>query len=316
MFLTILEFLRALLYGIIEGITEWLPISSTGHLILIEGIPALSLGSYLPVDVRDEFCELFNVVIQLGAILAVVIRRRADLFGGFLPKCDILHHGKSKSNSHNNSPSDRIARRATIVLWSKLAAATLPAAVLGLLLDTVTEAICGRDADSLLYTPTVVAAALIIYGVIFILIECGGRLASPRISDILNISHRRAFTIGIFQALSLIPGTSRSGSTVIGARLLGLSRTAATEFSFLMAVPAIAGASALKLADFLRFAVTCGIRLPATAWVTLALAAAVAFFVSQLAIDLLLSFAARHTFLVFGIYRIALGIAVLLLCGR
>ncbi len=308
MSLTILEFLRALLYGIIEGVTEWLPISSTGHLILIEGIPALSLGSYLPPYVRDEFCELFNVVIQLGAILAVVIRQRSDLFGGFLPRRGELHRGKSAGG--------RKERRTTIVLWSKLAAATLPAAVLGLLLDTVTEAACGRDADSLLYTPTVVAAALIVYGVIFILIERGGRLTSPRISDISDISHRRAFMIGIFQALSLIPGTSRSGSTVIGARLLGVSRTAATEFSFLMAVPAIAGASALKLAGFLHFAVTCGVRLPATAWVTLALASVAAFFMSQLTIDLLLSFAARHTFLVFGIYRIALGIAVLLLCGR
>lgn len=308
MSLTILEFLRALLYGIIEGVTEWLPISSTGHLILIEGIPALSLGSYLPPDVRDEFCELFNVVIQLGAILAVVSRQRSDLFGGFLPRRGELHRGKS--------PGGRKERRTTIVLWSKLAAATLPAAVLGLLLDTVTETACGRDADSLLYTPTVVAAALIVYGVIFILIERGGRLTSPRISDISDISHRRAFMIGIFQALSLIPGTSRSGSTVIGARLLGVSRTAATEFSFIMAVPAIAGASILKFAGFLRFAVTYGIRLPATAMITLALASVAAFFVSQLTIDLLLSFAARHTFLVFGIYRIALGIAVLLLCGR
>lgn len=295
--LVLCEFLRALLYGITEGVTEWLPISSTGHLILIEDIPALALGSYMPETLRLEFCELFNVVIQFGAIMAVIIRSREKLFGGII--------GKYRK--------DQQKRAANFKLWWQLALATLPAAVLGLLLDNITEAVFGRDADSLLYTPTVVAAALIFYGIIFMLIERGGILASPRIYDISDIGCLRALVIGAAQALSLIPGTSRSGSAVIGSRLAGVSRTAATEFSFLMAVPAIGGASLLKLAIFLQFASDTGASLPATAIMTLAIAAFAAFWVSRLTIDLLLSFVARHTFFVFGIYRIALGIAVLCL---
>lgn len=301
MALSFYEFLRALLYGIIEGITEWLPVSSTGHLIITEGITILSVGSYLPEPLRTEFCELFNVVVQLGAIMAVVLRCRGRLFGGIIPN--------RRSDCHQE-------RTETLKLWYKLGAATLPAAVLGILLNTVTEILFGRDADSLLYNPEIVAATLIIYGVIFMMIEHGNLLTAPRIFNISDIGFRRAFIIGIAQALSLIPGTSRSGSTVIGARLAGVSRTAATEFSFLMAVPAIGGASLLKLAKFLHFIHSSEAALPLTAIITLIIAAITAFLVSRLTIDLLLSFVARHTFGVFGIYRIALGIAVLLLCIR
>lgn len=294
------ELLRALIYGIVEGIAEWLPVSSTGHLILLGELPALALGEGLVPSLRDEFLEMFDVVIQLGAILAVAVR----FFDRLFPFLRI-------KNIRENRP----ACRAALLLWAKIAVASLPAAAVGTVIDSLLEKATGRDIDGWLYTPAVVAAALVIYGVLFIVIERIRRGKAPRVTDTGSITLREALTIGIFQALAIIPGTSRSGSTVLGACCLGVSRPVAAEFSFFMALPAMLGAGTLKCLGFVKYISASGDVLPAVSLAALAVAFITAFAVSLAVIGFLTDFVKKHSFSAFGVYRIILGIAVILYFG-
>lgn len=287
----ILEWLKAMLYGIVEGITEWLPISSTGHLILIE--------DWLPFAFIDdavflsEFSEMFQVVIQLGAILAVVI-----LFWNKL-----WPFSKKK---------DRIEKKNIWTLWLKVVIASVPAALIGILGDKILEKVSGKDIDGWLYNSLVVALSLIVYGVAFIVVERLRRGSMPKVDSIEQISYRKALCIGAFQALSIVPGTSRSGSTILGSMLLGLSRTAGAEFSFFMAIPAMVGASGIKLIGFGSYVAEQGVSVPAQAWIVLAIGFFVSFLVSLVAIRFLMDFVKKHSFAPFGVYRIVLGALVLL----
>ena len=265
-----IELLKAVLFGIVEGITEWLPVSSTGHLILLE--------KFLPLGISEAFYEMFQVVIQLGAILAVVLLFFQKL-NPFCPKKD--------TQQKNN----------TWLLWGKVIVAVLPSAVLGLLFDDFM--------DAHFYNYVVVSIALIFYGIAFLFVE------KTRNGNLLNsvdaIDWKTALFIGCFQCLSLIPGTSRSGSTILGALLLGVSRSAGAEFSFFLAIPTMLGASALKLLKFLMEGVTA----TATEWGVLAVGCIISFLVSVLVIRGLMEYVRKRSFAPFGIYRIALGILVL-----
>ncbi len=269
----ILELLKAVLFGIVEGITEWLPISSTGHMILLDQLVKLK--------VSEEFYEMFQVVIQLGAILAVVL----------------LFFHKLNPFSPKKSPK---ARNQTWQLWFKVVAAVIPSAVLGLLLDDWMEAH--------LYNYVVVAIALIVYGVAFLYLEQGNGRIAPRIKSVHAIDYKTALLIGAFQCLSLIPGTSRSGSTILGAILLGVGRSAGAEFSFFLAIPTMVGASGLKLVKFLAS----GVSVTGVEIGVLVVGCLVSFLVSFLVIKALMDYVRSHSFRVFGIYRIALGIVVLI----
>lgn len=287
----IIEWLKAALYGIVEGITEWLPVSSTGHLILLsEWFPfAFSKDEAF----LGEFWEMFEVVIQLGAILAVLVLFRRRLFP----------FGKRKT------PAEK---RDTWRLWGKVLVASVPAAVVGLLGDKLLEKLTGKDIDGWLYNGLVVAVALIVYGVAFIVVERMRKGRLPRVDSVYDISPLTALFIGLFQALSLIPGTSRSGSTILGSILLGVSRTAAAEFSFFMAVPVMVGASGVKSLGFARYLRAEQISMPANAWIILGVGCAVSFFISLVAIRFLTDFVKKHSFAPFGVYRIILGAAVLI----
>ncbi len=290
----ILEFLKALLYGIVEGITEWLPISSTGHLIL--------LNEWLPFRFTDdatlaaEFWEMFEVVIQLGAILAVVI-----LFWGRL-----WPFGSRKTADE---------KKGIWSLWLKVVIGCIPAGLAGMLGDKLLEKLTDKSIDGWLYNAYVVAVALIVYGVAFILIEKLRKPDMERIHTTADMGYKTAFFIGLFQMLSIIPGTSRSGSTILGAMLLGLSRTAAAEFSFFMAIPVMVGASGIKVLGFVSYLSESGTSLPGAAWGILAIGCAVSFAVSMVVIRFLMDFVKRHSFSAFGYYRIALGALVLLYFG-
>ena len=264
-----IEILKVILMGIVEGITEWLPISSTGHLILVD--------EFVAMDVSEEFKEMFDVVIQLGAILAVVVLYFHKL-NPFSPK-------KTGAEVKN-----------TWILWSKVIVAAIPAAVVGLLLDDWF--------NDHFYNPVTVAVALIVYGVIFILVEKRNRSRSPVTETVESMRFSTALMIGIFQILSLIPGTSRSGSTIIGGMLVGCSRSAAAEFTFFLGIPIMFGASFLKLVKF-------GFHFTSTELVVLLLGMATAFLVSVLAIKFLMGYIKKNSFQAFGWYRIALGILVL-----
>ena len=269
----ILELLKAVLFGIVEGITEWLPISSTGHMILLDQLVKL--------QVSPEFYEMFQVVIQLGAILAVVL----------------LFFHKLNPFSPKKSPK---ARNQTWQLWFKVVAAVIPSAVLGLLLDDWMEAH--------LYNYVVVAIALIVYGAAFLYLEQGNGRIAPRIKSVHAIDYKTALLIGAFQCLSLIPGTSRSGSTILGAILLGVGRSAGAEFSFFLAIPTMVGASGLKLVKFLAS----GVSVTGVEIGVLLIGCLVSFLVSFLVIKALMNYVRSHSVRVFGIYRIALGIVVLI----
>ncbi len=287
----VIELLKAILYGIVEGITEWLPISSTGHLILLE--------EWLPFSfTKDalllaEFGEMFEVVIQLGAILAVVV-----LFWGKL-----WPFSKSK---------DVADRQRTWTLWLKVLIASVPAAAVGILGDKLIEKLTGKDIDGWIFNPVVVAVALIVYGIAFIVIEKLHKPQSEQVKTVEDITYRSAFLVGLFQILAMVPGTSRSGSTILGSMLIGFSRPAAAEFSFFMAIPVMVGASGIKVLGFLGFLSETGVQVPLLAWGILALACAVSFAVSMVAIRFLTDFVKRHSFASFGVYRIALGILVIL----
>ena len=290
--MTIIELLKAVLYGIVEGITEWLPVSSTGHLILVEDW--LSFRFMEDAVFMDEFWEMFQVVIQLGAILAVVV-----LFWGKL-----WPFGKGKTLEE---------KRGTWTLWLKVLVASLPAAFAGIVLDKILEKATGKDIDGWLYNSAVVAVALIVYGIAFLVIERPGVARRVRVERLEDISYKTALCIGAFQVLSLVPGTSRSGSTILGSMMLGLSRTVGAEFSFFMAIPVMVGASGIKVLGFLKYVLESGVAVPGLAWLTLGVGCAVSFLVSMLAIRFLMDFVKRHTFSSFGVYRIVLGAVVLLL---
>lgn len=269
----ILELLKAVLFGIVEGITEWLPISSTGHMILLDQLVKLK--------VSEEFYQMFQVVIQLGAIMAVVL----------------LFFHKLNPFSPKKSPK---ARNQTWQLWFKVVVAVIPSAVLGLLLDDWME--------EHLYNYVVVAIALIVYGVAFLYLEQGNGRIAPRIKSVHAIDYKTALLIGAFQCLSLIPGTSRSGSTILGAILLGVGRSAGAEFSFFLAIPTMVGASGLKLVKFL----VSGVSVTGVEIGVLVVGCLVSFLVSLLVIKALMDYVRNHSFRVFGIYRIVLGIVVLI----
>lgn len=278
----IIEMIKTVIIGIIQGITEWLPISSTGHMILF--------NAAWPLDVPANFWEMFSVVIQLGSIMAVVVLYFSKL-NPFAP---------SKSAEQKKS---------TWTLWGKVLVGSIPAAVVGLLINDWLEALLYEGEGELAVKTVgaiVIAAALIVYGVAFILIE-KFKKGKNRCESVDDISYTTALGIGAFQMLSLIPGTSRSGSTIIGSRLLGVSRVAAAEFSFFLAIPVMAGASLLKVVKF----VADGIAMTWELWAILAVGCAVAFFVSLVTIKFLTDFVKKHTFIPFGIYRVILGIAVI-----
>lgn len=284
-----IQIITAVIYGIVEGITEWLPVSSTGHLILLDEFLSFSLA---PNEVfTAEFCEMFDVVIQLGAILAVVV----TYFSRLWP----LSPKKGKSENI------RIWK-----LWGKVLIASVPAALAGIVFDKILEKISGKDIDGWLYNAPVVVAALIIYGVFFILIEKFNKKKAV-VESVDDITVGQSFAIGVFQMLAIIPGTSRSGSTILGSMLIGLSRTAAAEFSFFMAIPAMAGASLIKTLGFVSYVAEFDVAVPALAWVILAVGCAVAFGVSMVAIKFLTDFVKKHSFIPFGVYRIILGAALI-----
>ena len=287
-----IELLKSILYGIVEGITEWLPISSTGHLILVE--------EWLPFAFTDdpiflaEFGEMFQVVIQLGAILAVVILFWSKLWPF-------------------NLKQTATERKGIWQLWFKVAVASIPAAAIGIGFDKILEKLSGRDIDGWLYNAPVVALALIVYGVAFIAIERSQAKKNrmPQLTDLSQITYGRALAVGAFQALSIVPGTSRSGSTILGSMLLGFSRSTAAEFSFFMAIPAMVGGSLIKVLGFGKYVAEASVIVPTEAYLTLAVGCAVSLAVSLIAIRFLMEFVKRHTFSAFGVYRIVLGAAVL-----
>lgn len=268
----ILEILKAILFGIVEGITEWLPISSTGHMILLD--------EFVHLKVSEEFYTLFQVVIQLGAILAVVIM----YFKTICP----FGFNKSKEEQKN-----------TWNLWGKILVACLPAAIIGILFDDWL--------DEHLYNSVVVSLTLIIYGIIFIIIE-SKKIGKRTTKNLDKITYKQALGVGAFQLLSLIPGTSRSGSTIIGGLILGLERSVAAEFTFFLAIPVMVGASLLKL---LKYILKVGFIFQAGELLLLGIGCLVAFIVSVLIIKFLMSYIRKHDFKVFGYYRIVLGILVL-----
>ena len=268
-----IEYIKAIILGIVEGITEWLPISSTGHMILVD--------EFLHLKVSTEFLEMFLVVIQLGAICAVPVL--------FWDKLYPLSRKKSKAENN-----------AIWQTWFKVIVGVLPAAVLGVILDDIL--------DEYLYNYIVVAIALIAYGIAFIFIEKNKAEKEFKVNSIHELSYKDALKIGAFQVLSLIPGTSRSGSTILGGMLLGVSREASAEFSFFMAIPIMLGASALKILKFILegFSATSG------EIILLAIGMVVSFIVSVYVIKFLMDFVKRHDFKIFGYYRIGLGALVLI----
>ncbi len=267
-FLQILEIIKAVILGVIEGITEWLPISSTGHMILVD--------EFIKLNLSEAFKEMFFVVIQLGAIMAVVV----------------LYFNKLNPFALKKTPEER---KETVSLWFKVVAACLPAAVIGLLFDD--------KIDEMFYNYITVAVTLILYGILFIVVENYNKKKDCKVNSLTELSYKTALLIGGFQVLSLIPGTSRSGATILGAILLGTSRFVAAEFTFFLAIPVMFGASLLKILKF-GFAFT-GMEIA-----VLVVGMVTAFIVSVLAIKFLVGYIKKHDFKAFGWYRIVLGILV------
>ena len=285
-----IEILKAILFGIVEGVTEWLPVSSTGHIILLD--------EFIRLNASEEFKSMFDVVIQLGAILAVIV---------------LFFH---KLNPFAFRTKTKEERKQTWVLWFKVIAAIIPSGVMGVLFDDWM--------DEHLHNGIVVSIALIVYGIAFILVErrnsrgkyqkIAGKdgptvlfIRDKKIEDVHQITYKTALLIGLFQCLSLVPGTSRSGSTILGAILIGVGRSAGAEFSFFMAIPTMLGASAIK---FLKFMLS-GVGITSLEIAVLIVGCVVSFVVSLLVIKALMDYVRRHSFSAFGVYRIILGIIVL-----
>ena len=265
----ILDILKVIVLGIVEGITEWLPVSSTGHLILV--------GDVLKPDLSDAFMEMFNVVIQLGAIMAVVV----------------LYFHKLNPFSPKKSRKQKML---TWQMWIKVAIASVPAAIVGLLFNDYL--------DALFYKPLPVAVMLIVYGILFIIVENRNRHVQPRVTKISELTVQMLIWIGVFQMLALIPGTSRSGATIVGALLIGLSRGVAAEFTFFLAIPVMFGASFLKILGF-------GLSFTGKEAAMLLLGCVVSFGVSIAAIKFLMGYIKQHDFKIFGYYRIILGAVII-----
>lgn len=268
----IIEILKAVLFGIVEGVTEWLPVSSTGHMILLD--------EFVHLNVSEAFYEMFQVVIQLGAILAVILL--------FFHKLNPFAPKKTAQQKQN-----------TWQLWFKVVVAVIPSAVIGVLLDDWM--------DAHLYNYIVVAIALVAYGVAFLFMEKRNEGRALKVQDVYDIDYRTAILIGCFQCLSLVPGTSRSGSTILGAIILGVGRSAGAEFSFFLAIPTMLGASALKLLKFMLS----GVSATGMEIAVLLVGCVVSFVVSMVVIRGLMEFVRKRSFAAFGVYRIVLGIVVL-----
>lgn len=264
-----IEILKAIILGVVEGITEWLPISSTGHMILVD--------EFLKLNMSDAFKEMFLVVIQLGAIMAVVVLYWRKLFPVSIGKKPVI-------------------QKEIVSVWMKILVACVPAAIIGFLFDNQIEA--------LFFNYQTVSVTLILYGILFIIIEARNKNRISKINKVSQITNKIALFIGIFQLLALIPGTSRSGATILGAILIGTNKTVAAEFTFYLAVPVMIGASLLKIIKF-------GFHFTGSEIAVLLTGTIVAFVVSILAIKFLLGYIKKHDFKVFGWYRIILGISVL-----
>ena len=286
--MSVIEVLKVLVFGIVEGFTEWLPISSTGHMILLDDL--------IHLNVTDEFREVFMVVIQLGAILAVVL-----LYFKKLNPFVSMRYLRER-DMRGVWPVGNVfgVKRHTMILWVKVVIACLPAAIVGIPLDDWMEAH--------LRSSYVVAATLILYGILFIVVENRNYGQRPAVERTGQISYKLALYIGLFQVLSLVPGTSRSGATILGAMVLGCSRSAAAEFSFFLGIPVMFGASLLKLVKF-------GFGFTASEVFILIFGMVVAFLVSVYSIKFLMSYIRRNDFKLFGYYRIVLGIVVLVYFG-
>ena len=270
-----LEIIKAIILGIVEGITEWLPISSTGHMILVD--------EFLKLNVSKEFMDMFLVVIQLGAIFAVIL----------------LYWKKIFPFKYNNGIK---VEKDTLIMWVKILIACVPAAIVGLLFDD--------QLNALFYNPTTVAVMLILFGILFIVIENYNKGKKPKINSLAEITYTVAIMIGLFQLIAAIfPGTSRSGATIVGALLIGVSRTVAAEFTFFLAIPVMFGASALKL---VKFGLQTGFAMTGNELTILLVGMVVAFVVSIIAIKFLMSYIKNNDFKAFGWYRVILGIIVLL----
>ena len=283
--------LKSLVYGIIEGVTEWLPVSSTGHLILLEDILTLQVGTQVHPLFASEFWELFLVTVQRGAIFAVVT----------------LYHGRLFPPI-----KDREACRASVGIWSRVIVGCIPAGIAGVAVDAILKRICGKDMDGLFYNGVTVAAMLMLYGVLFIIAERVRRGRAEDICEVAELSFGKCFGVGLFQVLSLVPGTSRSGACMLGGMLLGLSRKSAAELSFFLAVPVMLGACGIKMLGFARFMLQNGLRMPWTAVLVLLVACAAAYVTSRISIRFLIDFVSRRGFAPFGVYRILLGATVLI----
>ena len=290
--MSVLEFIKVVILGIVEGITEWLPISSTGHMILVD--------EFIKMEMTPEFKEFFLVVIQLGAILAVVVLYWSKLWPFYIREIS----PKKRKELNRMNPVSRMALtfvekfcdKDKWILWFKILVACIPTIVIALPFNDIIEEKFNNY--------VVVAIALIVYGVIFILVENYNKRRKPVCTSLEELSFGTAFKIGIFQVLSVIPGTSRSGSTIIGGILVGTSRTVAAEFTFFLAIPVMFGASLLKLVKF-------GFAFTPSEILTLVTGVVVAFFVSIIAIKFLMGYIKKHDFKAFGWYRIVLGILVL-----
>ncbi|MBQ9937201.1 MAG: undecaprenyl-diphosphate phosphatase [Oscillospiraceae bacterium] len=287
-----IEILKSILLGIVEGITEWLPISSTGHMILLD--------EFVKLKMDKDFMEMFLVVIQLGAILAVVVLYFSKLWP-FNKKRDDVSYFKNGNDKGAKKLVNNYVSMPKIMLWLKIAIASIPAAFFGILFDDEIDAMLTGDIRAF-----VVAAALIVYGVLFIVIESYNK--KEKYKDVSEISFKLAFLIGLIQCLALVPGTSRSGSTILGAMLLGLSRVCAAEFSFFLSIPAMVGGSAIKLLGFFKD----GNVIDFNEAMVLFFGTVTAFFVSVLAIKFLMSYIKKNDFKAFGVYRIVLGVVVIL----
>ena len=291
--MSVLEFIKVVILGIVEGITEWLPISSTGHMILVD--------EFIKMEMTPQFKEFFLVVIQLGAILAVVVLYWSKLWPFYIREIST----KKRKELNRMNPVSRVAMtfvekfcdKTKWILWFKILVACIPTIVIALPFNDIIEEKFNNY--------IVVAIALIVYGVIFILVENYNKRRKPVCTSLEDLSFGTAFKIGIFQVLSVIPGTSRSGSTIIGGILVGTSRTVAAEFTFFLAVPVMAGASLLKILKF-------GLAFSGAEMMILLVGMAVSFVVSVLVIKFLMNYIRKHDFKIFGWYRIVLGILVIL----
>lgn len=294
----ILNIFKTIILGMVEGITEWLPVSSTGHLILVNSI--------MKLDMNHAFVEMFDVVVQLGAILAVVVIYFKKLWpfrmkGEAAVKSQFAHVQTEGAGARFQKFADRHLYMDKVVMWLKILVSVLPAIVIGFPLDDWL--------DEHLYNAMVVALMLILYGIFFILIENRNRGQKPRVDRLRKITMKDALIIGLFQCLAMIPGTSRSGATIIGGILIGMSRTVAAEYTFYLAIPTMFGASALKLLKFIKN----GGGFGGGELLILAIGMAVAFAVSIFTIKFLMDYIRKHDFKVFGWYRIGLGALVLIL---